>query len=106
MAASVDPVSVRPLVAEKNSYFDNKRRVTSDVNEIQKNIKEIELVSEISGFHNKDGVISSQDIKEQPIRVQLPSQICPDRQRCLEKSWNDDLLVKSNLDKPHKKTEK
>ena len=44
-------------------------RVASNVDTTKKAIKETVLVFEISGFHNKDGVISNQNVKEQPIRL-------------------------------------
>ena len=63
----------------------------------------------MDGFHYKDWVILGQDVKEQLISMQLLNQIGADEERCLGVSWdakNDDLFVKSNLDKPGKKTRK
>ena len=46
-------------------------------------------------------------VTAQLISVQLPNQIGADEERCLGVSWdvkNDALFIKSNLDKPGKKT--
>ena len=80
-----------------------------DVDTIKKDIKEIEKVSVMGGFHYKDWLILGQDVKEQLISVQLPNQIGADEERCLGVSWDvkeDDLFIKSNLEKPRKKSKK
>ena len=60
--------------------------MASDVDTIKKDIEEIELVSVMGGFHYKYLVISSQDVKEQLISVQLLNQIGADNERCLRVS--------------------
>ena len=99
------PVAYNTL--KKNSYVDNVCRVAPDIDTIKRDIEEIEKVSAMGGFHYKEWVISGQDVTEQLISVQLPNQIGADEERCLGVSWdvkNDDLFIKSNLDKPGKKT--
>ena len=86
--------------------MNNVYRVAPDIVSIKKDIQEIELVSAMGGFHYKEWVISSQDVKEQLISVQLPNQIGADKERCLGVSWDvkqDKLFIKSNLEKPGKK---
>ena len=98
------PVAYQTL--KRNSYVDNVCRVAPDVVSIKKDIQEIELVSAMGGFHYKEWVISGQDVKEQLISVQLPKQISADEERCLGVSWDvkqDELFIKSNLEKPGKK---
>ena len=63
--------------------MDNVCRVAPDVDTIKEDIKEVEKVSAMGGFHYKEWVISGQDVTEQLISVQLPNQIGADEDRCL-----------------------
>ena len=58
-------------------------RVTPDVDKIKEDIKEIELVSAMGGFHYREWVISGEYLKDQLISVQIPNQIAADEERCL-----------------------
>ena len=80
--AKLEDNRTRYLIAyqtlKRNLYVDNVCRVAPDVETIKKDIKEIELVTTMGGFHYKEWVISREDVKEQLISVQLPNQIGAD----------------------------
>ena len=93
----------------KNSYVDNVCLNAPNMEKIKEDINEVETVSAMGGFHYKPWIISGQDVQEQLIKVQLPHQIGADEERCLGVGWdvkNDNLFIKSNLEKPGKKTKR
>ena len=59
----------------RKTYVDNVLIDPPNHVKLKKDIEEIELVSAMGGFYYKEWTISSQDVPEQFISVQLPNQI-------------------------------
>ena len=101
------PVAYEALTFK--AYVDNIFHTGPSIEQVKKDIDEIEFVAAKGGFKFKEWIISGQDIPQQVISVHLPNQIAEDEERALGVNWDpkvDTLCIKVDVAKPPKREKK